>query len=92
MKILLSPQRADATVTYSAQGDVLTVTVDEKVHSFDFSNLQDEALTEFSSSLPICPLLFAKRTDDGVIVSALHFYGPESDEKEKAPFEIILQS
>ena len=91
MKILLSPQRADATVTYSAQGDVLTVTVDEKVHSFDFSNLQDEALTEFSSSLPICPLLFAKRTDDGVIVSALHYYGPEADEKEKVSTEIIRQ-
>lgn len=83
MKILLSPQRADATVTYSAQGDVLTVTVDEKVHSFDFSNLQDETLTEFSSSLPICPLLYAKRTDEGVIVSALHFYGPEADNNEK---------
>ena len=83
MKILLSPQRADFTVTYSAQGDVLTVTMDEKVHSFDFSDLQDEPLTEFPSSLPICPLLFAKRTDDGVTVSALHFYGPESNESER---------
>lgn len=83
MKILLSPQRADFTVSYSAQGDVLTVTMDEKVHSFDFSDLQDETLTEFSSSLPICPLLFAKRTDEGVIVSALHFYGLEAEESEK---------
>ncbi|HCL5591766.1 hypothetical protein [Enterobacter cloacae] len=83
MKILLSPQRADATVTYSAQGDVLTVTMDGKVNTFDFSDMQDEALTEFSSSLPICPLLYAKRTDEGVIVSALHFYGPEADNNEK---------
>lgn len=90
MKILLSPQRADFTVTYSAQGDVLTVTMDEKVHSFDFSDLQAETLTEFASSFPICPLLFVKRADEGIVVSALHFYGPDAEESEKVASVINL--
>ncbi|HBN6068723.1 MULTISPECIES: hypothetical protein [Enterobacter cloacae complex] len=90
MKLLLSPQRADYIVKYSAVGDVLTATMDEQNFSFDFSGMQNEVLTEFETPFPVCPLLYVKKTDDNLVVSALHFYGPDAEESEKIASVINL--
>ncbi|MDI9801294.1 MULTISPECIES: hypothetical protein [Citrobacter] len=90
MKLMLSPQRADFTVKYSAEGDVLTVMLDEQVYSFDFSELQDEVISEFTTPFPVCPLLYVEKSEGELFVSALHFYGSDAEEHEKINYEIEL--
>ncbi|WP_110665202.1 hypothetical protein [Salinicola halophilus] len=77
MKIRIIPQRSDLGVKYSATEDVLTVEVGDRVDTFDFTDAPDGTFDEFTSeTLPVCPILRARKDGDALTVWALGWYGP----------------
>ena len=95
LKLILTPQRSDMLVSYSADGDILTATGADGEDSFDFSSLIDgDIATDFVTSLSVCPVLSAKCSIvDGervITVSAINWYGAEADDDEKQLREVIL--
>lgn len=95
IKLILTPQRGDMIASYTADGDVLTVTGGTATDSFDFSPLIDgDIATDFVSTLSICPVLSAEcSVSDGeriVTVSAISWYGADAADGLKQVREVIL--
>lgn len=95
LKLILTPQRSDMLVSYSAGGDILTATGATAEDSFDFSSLVDgDIATDFVTSLSVCPVLSAECSEvDGervVTVTAVSWYGADAGDDEKQVREVIL--
>lgn len=95
MKLILTPQRNDMIASYTAVGDVLTVTGAAGEDSFDFASLNDgDIATEFVSSIGVCPVLSAECSiadgERAITVSAISWYGADADDGLKQIREVIL--
>lgn len=95
IKIILTPQRSDMLVSYSADGDILTATGATGGDHFDFSALIDgDIATDFVTSLSVCPVLSAECSDvDGervITVTAISWYGADADDDAKQVREVVL--
>jgi len=71
MRISYMPQRTDADVVYTFDGECITATVDGITDTFDFSFLPDGEAAEIISTLDPCPVLSAKRVNGELQVALL---------------------
>lgn len=71
MRITYVPQRTDADVVYTFDGECITATVDGVTDVFDFANLPNGEASEILSVLDPCPVLVARRVDGELHVTLL---------------------
>jgi len=71
MRVTYVPQRTDANVVYTFDGECITATVDGITDTFDFSSLPDGEAAEIVSALNPCPVLAAKRVDGELYITLL---------------------
>lgn len=71
MRITYAPQRIDHAISYTFDGECITVTMDGQSDVFDFSGLPDGEAAEIISTLDPCPVLSAKRVNDELQVALL---------------------
>lgn len=85
MRVLLSPQRADRKINYTFGNDVITATIDGQTDTFDFSEMPDGMATNIETTLPINPILSARRVGGVLEVVLLNWIGPDATEEERFP-------
>ena len=85
MRVKFSPQRCDLELTYKFNNEVITATLDGETDTFDFSTLPDGVAEEVESTLPINPVVSAKRENGVLEVTLLKFHGPDATEAERFP-------
>src|SRR5690606_1546389 len=79
MLVTYVPQRSDRVLTYVFPApDVIEATLDGVTDRFDFSGLPDGELdvSALETTLPICPVLAARRVNGKLEVTLLRFHGP----------------
>lgn len=81
MILRFTPQRCDARLEYTVQGELLTVTYtpvegEPIVDTFDFTGLPDGELDRYGveTVLPYPPIVAAERVDGVLTVTLLHWY------------------
>lgn len=84
--IIYSPQRSDSYVsTYQLDNDVLTITLNDVVETFDFSEFSDGLAEEITpEKLPINPIIKAERVDGTLSITVIKFY----NEAQKTEYEV----
>ena len=84
MRIFLSPQVSDDEIKYTFDGDKITATLDGATDTFDFSDFPDGELEaeEIETTLPVNPILSAKREDGVLSVELLNFIAPDESREE----------
>lgn len=81
IKIIEIPQRSDSKILYKADGDLLTITLDDSVEVFDFTGCPEGRAEEITSEIiKINPILSAEKVGDEITINVIRFYG--ADEKE----------
>lgn len=96
MMIKYSPQwNSGSTISYSFNGENITVNMDGITDTFDFTNLADGSLQirepqpPFSllinTVLPVIPILSAKRENGTLWVVLLNFIDDSATEEERFP-------
>ncbi len=87
MQVKFSPQRNDNRIEYGFSGEVITATIGEKTDTFNFSVVPDGQAVVYNieTTLPINPIVSAKRTDGMLSVELLNFIGADATEEEKFP-------
>lgn len=81
INLIKTPQRADITVEYIIENDILTVTIGELTEIFDFTGLEEGIAGEIiAEELPINPIISAEKIGDAINIQVIRFYG--TDEKE----------
>ncbi|GHB30384.1 hypothetical protein [Salinicola rhizosphaerae] len=81
MKLIIEPQESSLTASYSASGNILTVSMGGVSDTFDFGT-EDGVFTEFESpELPVCPVQRAAMADGVVTAAVIGFYTPTPPEK-----------
>lgn len=77
-------QRSDIKMSYSIEGDSITVNINDVYETFDFSNVEDGVLESIDvEALEINPIISAKKTGDIISIDIIKFYGVE----EKSLYE-----
>ena len=85
INLIKTPQRADMKAEYIVNDDILTVKIDDKVETFDFTEFEEGIAEEIITEvLPINPIISAEKTGDTVNIKVIRFYTFE----EKELFEI----
>lgn len=81
-----TPQRSDFyKATYDLTDDVLTVSINEVVETFDFSEFPDGIAEEITPELlPINPIVSVAKVNGELNITVIQFYG----EDEKVKFEV----
>lgn len=88
MKIYFSPIVAanpDQRIEYLFSGETITATINGQSDTYDFTSFPDGVATEFTSTLPIVPIMSAKREDGVLWVTVLNFIGDDASEAERFP-------
>lgn len=85
MKILLSPCFSDKKIEYEFNGQVITASVDGVTDTFDFTDMPDGHLWNVNTTLPINPILEAKKEDGELSVILLKYVGEDATERELFP-------
>lgn len=85
MIIHYSPQRSDRKLGYEFAGETIIATLDGQVDTFDFSDMPNGEAEEITSTLPICPIVSAKRVDGELEVTLLRFHGANASYDERFP-------
>lgn len=85
MRVLLSPQRADRKINYTFGQDVITAEIDGQTDAFDFSQMPDGEAVNIETTLPINPILSARRVGGVLEVVLLNWIGPDAPESERFP-------
>jgi hypothetical protein len=95
MMVLYSPQVSDSQIEYSFSGEVITVKLDGITDTFDFSEFGEGTLQLYSNeppfeplfitSLPLMPILSARRENGVLQVELLKFISEDSPDGDKYP-------
>ena len=86
INLIYTPQRADFKAEYIVNDDILTVKIDNKIETFDFTGLEEGIAEEIITEvLSINPIISAKKIGNTVNVTVIRFYG----EDEKHLFEVV---
>ena len=92
--VRFSPQRNDNELKYTFDGEAITATLNRESDSFDFSGLRegDEVAQnpktgqlEIETSLPVLPILDARRENGQLIVTVLKYHGKDAPKEERFP-------
>jgi hypothetical protein len=85
IKVIETPQRSDMKISYSIDGDVLNVTIDDVTEEFDFTGFPEGQAEEITPGLlRVSPIISAEKVGDEITITLIRFYG----EDEKEVFEI----
>lgn len=93
IKVYFSPQRADNQIEYSFCGETVTARIGEAENTFDFSALPDGELNieeSIETTLPVCPIISAKRIDGILHLELLNWLGPDAPYESRFPDWIEL--
>lgn len=88
IKVFFSPQRADNQIEYSFCGEIVTARIGEAENTFDFSALPDGELNieeSIETTLPVCPIISAKRVDGILHLELLNWIGPDAPYESRFP-------
>lgn len=88
MRVLFSPQVPAVEgqqIRYTFDNDVIVVEIDGQTDVFDFSEMPDGMATGIETTLPVNPILSARRTNGVLEVVLLSWVGPDASEEEKFP-------
>jgi len=86
INLIQTPQRADFKVEYIINNDILTVKIDDKMETFDFTRFEEGIAKEIIvEGLPINPIISAEKIGDTINIKVIRFYG----EDEKHLFEVV---
>ena len=88
IKVFFSPQRADNQIEYSFCGETVTARIGEAENTFDFSALPDGELNieeSIETTLPVCPIISAKRVDGILHLELLNWLGPDAPHESRFP-------
>lgn len=85
MRILFSPQRDDRRINYMFGSDVITAEIDGQTDVFDFSQMPDGEAVSIETTLPVNPIISARRVNGVLEVVLLNFVGPDATEEERFP-------
>jgi len=81
IKLVKTPQRADFKAEYITDNDILTVKINDKTETFDFTGLAEGKAEEIiAEALTINPILNAEKTSDAINIEVLRFYSFEEKE------------
>ena len=88
MRILFSPQVPAVEgqrIRYTFGNDVITADIDGQTDTFDFSEMPDGEAVSIETTLPVNPVLSARRVDGVLEVVLLHWIGQDVSEEERFP-------
>ena len=88
MRVLFSPQVPAVEgqqIRYTFDNDVIVVEIDGQTDVFDFSEMPDGMATNIETTLPINPILSARRVGGVLEVVLLNWIGPDAPEEERFP-------
>ena len=90
VKVFFSPQRADRQIEYSLNGEAVTAKIGDAEDTFDFSALPDGELNKeddesIETTLPVCPIISAKRVDGILHLELLNWLGPDAPYESRFP-------
>ncbi len=94
MLINFSPQRNDDKLTYEFKDETIKATLNGITDTFDFSSLQEGDIVarneetgklEIETTLPMLPILSAKREGGQVVVTVLKYHGKDAPYEERFP-------
>ena len=89
MRILMSPQvmLEDQRFDFVFSGESISATFDGETDTFDFSGLPDGEVdfSKIETTLPINPILIARRVDGVLSVELLNFISEDASDAERFP-------
>lgn len=88
MRVLFSPQvptPPERRICYTFGQDVITAELDGVTDTFDFSQMPDGEAVDIETTLPVNPILLARRVDGVLEVVLLHWIGQDASEEERFP-------
>lgn len=90
MQVKYSPQRSDDKIGYEFNGEIITITIGEVSDVFDFSTIPDGVMVTDEdnpvvTTLPINPIVSAKRVNGELFLELLYFYGENATHEELFP-------
>ena len=88
IKVYFSPQRSDNQIEYSFNGEAVTASIGDAEDTFDFSALPDGELhmeEPIETTLPVCPIISAKRVDGILHLELLNWLGPDAPYESRFP-------
>ena len=90
IKVYFSPQRADNQIEYSFCGEVAIARIGEVENTFDFTDLPDGELNKeddesIETTLPVCPVISAKRVDGILHLELLNWIGKDAPYESRFP-------
>ena len=88
IKVFFSPQRSDNQIEYSFNGEAVTARIGTVKDTFDFSILPDGELNieeSIETTLPVCPIISAKRVDGILHLELLNWIGPDAPYESRFP-------
>ncbi len=99
-KVLFEPQRSNKKLEYKFTDETITATLNGITDTFDFSELEegDEVARneetgqlEIETTLPMLPILDARRENGQVIITVLKYHGADAPEEERflEPLEVV---
>lgn len=85
MRVLFCPQRSDRRIEYAFGNDTITAEIDGLVDTFDFSQMPDGEATHIKTTLPVNPIISAKRVNGILEIVLLNWLGHDASEEERYP-------
>lgn len=86
MRVLYSPCRSDLRIAYTFEGDTVKAVYKGKTDLWDFNEVKDgDKVSDFTSSLEVCPIEEVYRQDGVLHVKLLQFHGPNPSHEEAFP-------
>ena len=85
MQIKYSPCRSDDSLAYTFEGEKVTAIYNGQVDVFDFTEMPDGVAENIETTLPLNPIISAKREEGILYLELLYFHGPNTTHEERFP-------
>ena len=90
IKVYFSPQVSDRKIEYGFNGETLTVKIGDTEDVFDLSSLPDGELNKeddesIETTLPVCPVISAKRINGILHLELLNWIGKDAPYESRFP-------
>jgi hypothetical protein len=85
MWIKYSPCRSDDNLVYTFDGEKVIANFNGQVDVFDFTEMPDGKAENIETTLPLNPIISAKREEGILYLELLYFHGPNPTHEERFP-------
>ena len=83
MQIKYSPCRSDDSLVYTFDGEKVIVNYNGQEDIFDFTEMPDGMAENIKTTLPLNPIISAKREEGILYLELLYFHGPNATHEER---------